>query len=392
MTSQVALMNLYGVALASDTLSSRKADDGYITSEGNNKIWTITGHQVQALHYGNTLLGGIPHKIHFEAWVRTLTKPLPNIQAYVSSYKKYCESTKSIHSRKTEAYDLRWVFKDALNRLSNKVDPQIANLDLTQDEVENQNTIHKLLESEAKSFDAFYKNSHKFEGATREWLEQSITKFKIDLNELIAEVFDYPLTTKIKTILKRAMKNFALAAWDIRSDTNLVFVGFGSKDEFAGSQRLRIRGVYNQKLLAITEEALYVSPDDIDSRVIYAAQADAMKALLQGYHPRFGDRLEAVVSRHIQEFLDGKKMERHYGTDLSDKITEELADFSRNTFINPAFNAIMNMSPEQLAASAKGLVVMQAAAAAIGTQTPTVGGPVEVSMITKQDGVAFVKP
>ena len=171
---------------------------------------------------------------------------------------------------------------------------------------------------------------------------------------------------------------------------NLVIVGFGSKDEFAGSQRLRIRGVYNQKLLAITEEALYVSLDDIDSRVIYAAQADAMKALLQGYHPRFGDRLEAVVSRHIQEFLDGKKMERHYGTELSDKITEELADFSRNTFINPAFNAIMNMSPEQLAASAKGLVVMQAAAAAIGTQTPTVGGPVEVSTITKQSGVGWL--
>jgi hypothetical protein len=83
-------------------------------------------------------------------------------------------------------------------------------------------------------------------------------------------------------------------------------------------------------------------------------------------------------------------MERHYGTELSDKITEELADFSRNTFINPAFNAIMNMSPEQLAASAKGLVVMQAAAAAIGIQTPTVGGPVEVSTITKQDGVRLV--
>jgi hypothetical protein len=387
MTSQVALMNLYGVALASDTLASRKADDGYITSEGNNKIWTITGHQVQALHYGNTLLGGIPHKIHFEAWVRTLTKPLPNIQAYVSSYKKYCESTKSIHSTKSEGENLKWVFKDALNRLSNKVGPQIANLDSTQDELENQNNIHKLLESEAKSFDAFYKNSHKFEGATKEWLEQSITKFKIDLNELILEVFDYPVTPRIKTVLKRAMKNFALAAWDIRSDTNLVFVGFGSKDEFAGSQRLRIRGVYNQKLLAITEGALYVSPDDIDSRIIYAAQADAMKALLQGYHPRFGDRLEKVLARHIQDFLDGKKMERHYGTDLTDKITEELADFSSNSFINPAFNAIMNMSPEQLAASAKGLVVMQAAAAAIGTQTPTVGGPVEVSTITKQGGV-----
>ena len=387
MTSQVALMNLYGVALASDTLASRKADDGWITTEGNNKIWSITGHQVQVLHYGNTLLGGIPHKIQFEAWVRTLTKPLPNIQAYVTSYKNYCQSPKSIHSRQAEGFDLRRVFKDALNRLNNKVEPEIANLDSTQDEIENQNRIHKLLAEQATSFGNFYKNSIKFNGATKEWLEASITKFKIDLNEVIEESFDYPVIPKNKTILKRAMMNFALAAWDIRSDTNLVFVGFGTKDEFAGSQRLRIRGIYNEKLLAITEDALYVSPDDIDSRVIYAAQADAMKALLQGYHPRFGDFVESVVSRNLEQFLDGKKMNRHYGTELSDKITEELAELSRNTFINPAFNAIMNMSPEQLAQAAKGLVVMQAAAAGIGTQTPTVGGPVEVSTITKRDGV-----
>ena len=389
MTSQVALMNLYGVALASDTLASRKADDGWITSEGNNKIWSIPGHQVQALHYGNTILGGIPHKIQFEAWVRTLTKPLPNIQAYVTSYKNYCAGPKSIHSRQAEGFDLRRVFKDALNRLNNKVEPEIANLDSTQDEVENQNRIHKLLAEQATSFSNFYKNSIKFNGATKEWLEASITKFKIDLNEVIEECFDYPVIPKNKTILKRAMKNFALAAWDIRSDTNLVFVGFGAKDEFAGSQRLRIRGIYNQKLLAITEDALYVSPDDIDSRVIYAAQADAMKALLQGYHPSFGDFVESVVSRNLEHFLDGKKMNRHYGTELSDKITEELAELSRNTFINPAFNAIMNMSPEQLAQAAKGLVVMQAAAAGIGTQTPTVGGPVEVSTITKRDGVVL---
>ena len=387
MTSQVVLMNLYGVALASDTLASRKADDGWITSEGNNKIWSIPGHQVQALHYGNTILGGIPHKIQFEAWTRTLTKPLPNIQAYVTSYKNYCQSAKSIHSRQIEGFDLKRVFKDALNRLNNKVEPEIANIDSTQDEVENQNKIHQLLTEQAKSFDKFYKNSVKFTGATKEWLDETIIKHKIDLNEVIEESFDYPVSPKNKTILKRLMKNFALAAWDIRSDTNLVFVGFGSKDEFAGSQRLRIRGIYNQKLLAITEEALYVSPDDIDSRVIYAAQADAMKALLQGYHPRFGDRIEPIVNHHIQELLKAHKLDPDQSSAVTDKITQDLADFSHTAFINPAFNAIMNMSPEQLASAAKGLVVMQAAAAGIGTQTPTVGGPVEVSTITKRDGV-----
>lgn len=384
------MMNLYGVALASDTLSSRRAEDGWFTSEGNNKIWTIDGHPVQALHYGNTVIGGIPHKIHFEAWVRTLTKPLPNVQAYVTSYKNYCQSTKSIHSRKTEAYDLKTVFKDALNRLTNKVEPELANIDLSNTEEENQKQIHALLADQAKAFANFYGKSNKFEGATKPWLEETIAKHKINLNELIEKSFDYPIPTNVKTILKRAMINFALAAYDIRSDTNLVFVGFGSKDEFAGSQRLRIRGIFNNKLLAITEAALYVSPDDIDSRIIYAAQADAMKALIQGYHPNFGNELERTVSHTLHEFMKGKKMESRYAQELSDKITQELADYSRNQFIDPAFNAIMNMTPEQLATAAKGLVVMQAAAAGIGTQSPTVGGPVEVSMITRKDGVRWV--
>lgn len=370
MTSQVALMNLYGVALASDTLASRRVEDGLITSEGNNKIWSIDGHQVQVLHYGNTILGGVPHKIQFEAWVRTLTKQLPNIPAYVTSYKSYCQGQKSIHSRQAEGYALKQVFRDALNRLNNRVEPDIANLD-----------------TELTDFNNFYKNSKKFQGATREWLDASIAKFKIDLNEIIDECFELQVPTKTRTILKRAMKNFALAAWDIRSDTNLVFIGFGSKDEFAGSQRLRIRGIFNQKLLAITEEALYVSPDDIDSRVIYAAQADAMKAFLQGYHPRFGDRIEPIINHHIQEFLTQQKLDPNQSLAIADRITLDLADFSQTAFINPAFNAIMNMSPEQLAQTAKGLVLMQAAAAGIGNQTPTVGGPVEVSMIRKNGGV-----
>ena len=372
MTSQLVLMNLYGVALASDTLSSRRADDGWITSVGNNKIWSVDGHAIQALHYGCSIMGGVPHKIHFEAWVRTLTKPLPNVQAYVNSYKKYFESNASIHSKLNEKQDLINVFRDALNRLNNKVEPDPANID-----------------ADAKDFANFYGKSTKFQGATKEWLDQTISKFKIDLNEVIDKAFNHPVDAKLRTTLKRAMKNFALAAYDIRSDSNLVFVGFGSKDEFAGSQRLRIRGIFNNKLLAITEEALYVSPDNIDSRIIYAAQADAMKAFLQGYHPSFGNQIERAVSNTLHEFMNNKKMESRYADELADKITQQLADFSNNQFIDPAFNAIMNMNPEQLAQSAKGLVLMQAAAAGIGTQSPPVGGPVEVVTITKKDGVIW---
>ena len=377
MTSQVVLMNLYGVALASDTLSSRRVDDGVMTTEGNNKIWTIDGHPVQALHYGYSQLGSIPHKIHFEAWVRTLTKPLPNIQAYVTSYKNYCASTKSIHSRANEHFEFTTLIRDALNRLKNKA--QSDNPEVNIDS----------LYQTAKNFEKFYKGSTFFDNANIEWVNGTFTKYKVDLKTITKDFFDFDLDTKTQNSIQRAVKYFILAAWDLRNDTNLVFVGFGSKDEFAGSQRLRIRGIFNGKLLAITEDALYVSPDDIDSRVIYAAQADAMKSFLQGYNPQFGLTLEQITNSKIKAWMKDKKMHEYYADQLTDEITQALADYSRTTFIDPAFNALMNMSPEQLANSAKGLVLMQAAAASIGSQTPTVGGPVEVSTITKRHGVGW---
>jgi hypothetical protein len=362
-------MNLYGVALASDTLASRRVDDGFKTTDGNNKIWSIPGHNVQVLHYGSTFLGETPHKIQFEAWTRTLTKPLATVTDYVKSYQAYCASAKSVHGRNSEYIGVKRILKNYLERLNNKTQGNIA--------------------EEYRNFENFYKNSEKFDGTTNEWVTATITKFKIDLDELIKEVFDQPLDTKTKNSLKRGMKQFMIAAWDLTWDTNLVFIGFGAKDEFAGSQRLLIRGIFNQRLLAVTEEALYVHPDHIDSRIIYAAQSDAMKGFIQGYTPRFGNKLEDTVKRHITDFLDAKKFENWHAPKIADAIADELLEFSRNTFINPAFHAIMNMSPEQLANAARGLVALEAAAASISSQVATVGGPIEVSTITKKDGVGW---
>lgn len=369
MTSQVALMNLYGVALASDTLASRRVDDGFKTTDGNSKIWSIPGHKIQVMHYGSTFLGETPHKIHFEAWTRTLTKPLNTVTDYVKSYQAYCASTKSIHGIQAEGFNFKRVLKNYLERLNNKSQGAI--------------------ETEYKNFENFYKNSDKFDGTSLEWVTATIAKYKINLDELIAEIFDQPLDTKTKNSLKRGMKQFAIAAYDLAWDTNLVFIGFGAKDEFAGSQRLLTRGIFNQRHLAIVEEALYVDPNDIDSRIIYAAQSDAMKGFIQGYNPRFGSKMETTVQKHITDFLDAKKFENWHAPKISDAIADELLDFSRSTFINPAFHAIMNMSPEKLAQAARGLVALEAAAASISSQVATVGGPIEASTITKKDGVVW---
>ena len=370
MTSQVAIMNLYGVAIASDSLASRRAEDGFITTDGNKKIWSIgPEHKVVALHYGSTVIGSMPHQIHFEAWARTLTKPLPNVPAYVKSYQAYCASSKSIHGRKTEDDISFTIFHDALTRLRNN---------LTADPEAEPEKFHQT----ATEFKAFYTKAKKFAGTSDEWLEETIKKQKIDLNKLINNYFEFKFAAKTRTAIKQGMKQFYLAALGIKSDTNLMFVGFGAKDDFAGAQRLFMRGITNGKLLSFTDEPVYVSPDGIDSRILYAAQFDAMKMFVQGIHPQMFDTLSTIAHNVLQEHLpeDTQPDKVH---EISSKIVEGLQQHSDEQYVQPAFNAILNMNTDQLAASARGLVLLQTAAASIGTSSPTVGGQVEVVTLQK---------
>ena len=361
-------MNLYGVAIASDSLASRRAEDGYITTDGNKKIWSLgPEHKVVALHYGSTVIGSMPHQIHFEAWARTLTKPLANVPAYVKSYQAYCASTKSIHSRKNEDDISFTILHDALTRLRNN---------LTEDPEANPESFHKTV----TDFKDFYTKSKKFANADEAWFDATIKKQKVDVNKLINGYFEFKFAPKTRTAIKKALKQFYLAALAIKSDTNLLFVGFGANDNFAGAQRLFMRGIVNGKLLSFTDEPVYVSPDGIDSRILYAAQFDAMKGFIQGVRPQILDTLSTITHNVLAEHFQDNDDPVH---DLSQKIMEGVQNFSDEQFIQPACNAIMNMNTDQLAASARGLVLLQTAAASIGTSAPTVGGEVEVSTITK---------
>ena len=322
----------------------------------------------------------MPHQIHFEAWARTLTKPLANVPAYVKSYQAYCASTKSIHGIKTEDSATFGILRDALKRLTNQVkeDPEL-----------NPEEFHKVV----TKFRDFYKTGKKYDGVDKEWLEATLKKHKVDLDDLIHQYFEFKMATKTLNAIKQALKYYFLAAYDLRSDTNLLFVGFGAKEDFASAQRLFIRAIVNGKLLSYTDEAVAVHPDGINSRILYAAQYDAMKMFVEGIRPQLYDTLSTITHNVLNEQLQPDPTKPDDKTtalvhDLSTKINNALGEATDDMYVQPAFNAIMNMNTDQLASAARGLVLLQTAAASIGTSTPTVGGQVEVVVVSSKDGLS----
>jgi len=103
MTSQVAVTNFSGIAVASDTFISMTTDDGVKTMGNSQKIFEIgPAHKVLILHSGNVYINQISHWLQINEWMITQTIPHATLQAYIDAYISWSNSSKQLHMAETE--------------------------------------------------------------------------------------------------------------------------------------------------------------------------------------------------------------------------------------------------------------------------------------------------
>ena len=122
MTSQVAVMNLRGVAVASFTVLSRGSAAGTKTMGNTGKIYEIgPGHKVLVLHSANAEINGVPLSLHIGGWSRTLTIPRPTLQSYVDSYVEWAGREKGIHAPLSEKTVINFSLNEHFHYMKRRV-------------------------------------------------------------------------------------------------------------------------------------------------------------------------------------------------------------------------------------------------------------------------------
>ena len=113
MTSQVAVANHSGVAVASDTVTTSYVEGGTKTIGNSHKIWEIgTGHRVLVLHSGAVTQNGVTLKLLLNEWSTTLSKPLDTLEDYVDSYITWMNRERNIHTQESELNRVQYLLND----------------------------------------------------------------------------------------------------------------------------------------------------------------------------------------------------------------------------------------------------------------------------------------
>lgn len=394
MTSQVAVSNCYGVAVASDTVSSRDTRGGTKTVGHTNKIYEIgPGHKVLVLHAGCTVTNEVPTKLYVVEWAKTLESPLPTLQDYISNFLDWIRGPNSLHSPESEKDFLTELLRMHFRTIYNMVRSRLSdyerenpNSSITED-VQRQ-TLRSALSDALTAL----QTQEMLEG-----LDLNIAKQSLDsVGEEYAKAIDYwigefGVDDSFSDLLTQSTLEAIVRADGLSdNDSFLSFVGFGSDEIFPSNQQIACRGFAGSKLYFRRYELQSILPGSNASGIAFFAQRDAIQSFLQGYHGATLSEMENAFRFHTNEIAKDTISDEQTDA-IIEKSLSQVRDYAYNRFVEPLWHEIEGMTNARLCDFAEALVGLQATAANSQDGPATVGGFIEVAMIDRQHGITWVK-
>lgn len=182
----------------------------------------------------------------------------------------------------------------------------------------------------------------------------------------------------------------------------LAIAGFGNKEIFPHMVHIHLSGLINGKARYIIKEKVEITEQNIAS-IIPLAQTDVMQTFLFGLNDQFINDLAQEIPTRIHEsinnidstcFAPGKKDEVHKELNgVTEKILQHMTETARTNYMIPIIQSVATLPIEELALLAESMINITSVRrkVAIDRNIGTVGGPIDVSIVSKGDGFIWLK-
>jgi ribosomal protein L29 len=188
--------------------------------------------------------------------------------------------------------------------------------------------------------------------------------------------------------------------------SGVVVAGFGNRDLFPSFKSFIVEGIVNGKLRAVSDGNEKITLARI-AFIRQFAQGETVAAFMEGAHPRYQAIAEKSLEDALREYLDAildaaeretkkklaplrKKMESSR-LQVTKRIRDHLKQIRQNEFARPIVQTVAVLPKDEMAAMAETLVNLTSIRQRYSTEVETVGGPIDVAVISKGDGFIWIK-
>lgn len=409
MTAEIAIMNKDAIALAADSAVTIDTESGKKIFNTTNKLFALTKQApVGIMVYGSASLMGVPWESIIKIY-RTQNGygNFPLLQDYVRSFIDFLASSKELFpNEQQQAHLRRMAFSTFFKIRTNleKVVDQLLKSTGKATPADIQRTAEQVCDAYEKAMSSLPLLDHIPPGRVRK-LKSHFTPV---VKEVAQAVFGaIPLSpASHKSLLTIAVERWCRNTFD-SSASGVVIAGFGQKDVFPSLVSMVVDGM-TQGIVRYRVLGRATISHHTTASINPFAQREMVESFMEGIDPNCRMVIDAywkkIIERYHREIIgalqnltdkDRTALEtklKLVGQNILKEFGDHLDGYQRKAHIDPVIDAVAVLPKDLLAEVAESLVNLTSFKRRISmTSAETVGGPIDVAVISRGDGFVWIK-
>jgi hypothetical protein len=399
MTAEIAVLNRTAVALAADSASTSLQATGLpkIFNTADKLFHLDAVSPIGIMVYGNATFMGIPWETVIKRYRELATSYPPTLAQGAEDFLSFLASAQLL----TDAHIRRW-FELHISELAAEADRYFRS------EVQKRGppaTVAQICAELAATIGAL----PLLPATTQADVDDFVNQWNAVLDNAINVAFaNNPLAAPqqqaLKTIIARA--NLTLPREQDSVVSGIAIAGFGEQEFFPVLWNCHVRSVLLNRRLQRTAPQCEPLTMPMTAMIRAFAQGEMVYSFLHGIDPllretversmgdllgRFCDQLAALTGfagGQLNAFRNGAAA---VATAVNQNFRDAIERYCRERHVDPVLTAIGLLPKDQLAVMAETLVSLTSFKRKMSRDAETVGGDVDVAVISKGDGFVWVK-
>jgi hypothetical protein len=410
MTAVVGILNKQAVALAADSAVTIGGTNGRKIFNKANKVFTLSKqHPVGIMIYNSASFMATPWETIIKVYRKQLgERSFPTLKDYETDFIGFLRSKNFYTTPNMQVAYLENFARDLINSVINEVVNQNRELFESPSD-ESQSEFLDLMEEKFDVRIAFWESN---QACCAEFVDYTFELFSTYSEELFErinqdrfEANGITLSEVLFDKMKLSTYHILRAKEELSSYTGLIFCGFGEEEIYPQLIPVNISMVVDNRLrFYVNQDRVASISNENNGAICPFAQTDVIDTILTGIDPKlestYLNNFEEIFRKYNQTILstigdDNELLKEQIQNLNTAQVVERFnamnQQIKRKDYIEPLMSAVSNLSKDDLAEMAESLIYLTYLKRRITFAEESVGGPVDVAIISKGDGFVWIK-
>ena len=416
MTAIVGILNKKAAVMAADSaLTFRRGDQTRIYNNATKIFKLSDQYPVGLMLFNNLEFMEVPLEVLIKLYRQQRgDKPFPTLQGYVDNFIDFLSKEprlkEDIMQHNYLKSEIGTYYDKVKEYASAKIDEDLANAPKDAPELTEEEAQERIREALKAGIEEMTELINEHNAKIQDLEDYKFRNFlryaEEDIDGLMELCKEEELPTDMREDWEKGIYEYIRSNF-FYNGTGLVFVGYGENDLFPSLIPIYVSGIFdgNLRFCYSPDENEQISNEN-ESAIVPFAQVDVMMTVMKGISPALHEKvdelaketasqtkdkmIEAMKEAGVDEATIAKIKETNLD-DITDKHDEQVQEFIQTEYVNGLVDTVEAFGVEDMADMAESLISITNLQRHITASEESVGGPVDVAVITRDEGFIWLK-